>query len=293
MKIAKLSLHQDEDKSFIVHSEVFPFAPFHHHPEYELVLILKGKGKRMVGDNVDRFEENDLIFTGPFLPHQWICDENEAHDSNAFVIQFTYDFLGEKFFEVPENSSLKKFLHDSVRGYNFSGKTKQQIIPILKKMINSSHEVRLYNLFAIFKIFATTHEIIALSSPGSVESFMLKENEKMQKALQYILQNFHNKIHIEDLLEITNMSYPSFYSHFYRSYKMSYKQYLLELRIEYACKLLKNEALNVSEIAYDCGFGNLSNFNRQFRKIKKITPSQFQKQLFEESVGSTAESFTI
>jgi AraC-like DNA-binding protein len=288
MKIAKLSLHQDEDKSFIVHYEHFPFAPFHHHPEYELVLILKGKGRRMVGDSVDRFEENDLIFTGPFLPHQWICDEDKAVSSKAFVIQFSYDFLGDKFFEIPENAGLKKFLHESVRGLNFYGKTKQKIISILLKMIHPDEE-RLYNLFAIFNIFSSTNEFIHLSSLGSNESFMLKENENMQKALQYILQNFHNKILVNDLLDLTNMSYSSFYSHFYRNYKMSYKQYLLEVRIEYACKLLKNENLNVSGVATDCGFGNLSNFNRQFRKIKMITPSQYQKQLFEASPGKVEE----
>lgn len=293
MKIAKLSLHQDEDKSFIVHSEVYPFAPFHHHPEYELVLVLKGKGKRMIGDNVDRFMENDLIFMGPFLPHQWICDPDGALDSKAFVIQFSYDFLGERFFEIPENASLKKFLNESARGFNFYGTTKKQVISILLKMANANHAERLYYLFSIFNIFASSQEVLHLSSIDSLESFTLKENERMRKALQYILQNFHNKINIVELLEITNMSYPSFYSHFYRNYKMSYKQYLLEVRIEYACKLLKNENLNVSEIAYNCGFGNLSNFNRQFRKIKKITPSQYQKQIFEENLGHIAETFTI
>ena len=281
MKIAKLSLHQDEDKSFIVHSEVFPFAPFHHHSEYELVYIMNGKGKRVVGDNVDRFERHDLIFTGPFLPHQWICDEICARESRAFVIQFSYDFLGDKFFEVPENAALRQFLHDSVRGFIFYGKTKQRIISILQKMMKSGHKDRLYSLFSIFSVFASSTENKILASPGSIESFLLKENEKMQKALQYILQNFHNKIHVKELLGITNMSYPSFYSHFLRNYKMSYKRYLLEIRIDYACKLLKNQSYNVSEIAYNCGFGNLSNFNRQFRKIKKLTPSQYQKKLYE------------
>lgn len=280
MKIAKLSLHQDSDKSFIVHHESFPFAPFHHHHEFEMVLIEQGKGKRMVGDNVDRFEENDLVFTGPFLPHQWIPDEDCARDAKAFVIQFAYDFLGDKFFEVPENAGTRKFLQESVTGFTFYGKTKHQIISILLKMKNSTHEERLYYLLSIFRIFSTSMEKIHLSSPGSIEAFMQKDNDKMQKALQYILQNFHNSIHINELLEITNMSYPTFYSHFYRDFKMTYKQYLLGVRLDFACKLLKNKSLSVSEIAYNCGFGNLSNFNRQFKKARKVTPSRYQKQLF-------------
>lgn len=290
MKFAKLSLQHEKNKSFIVHDEVYPFAPFHHHPEYELVLIRKGKGRRMIGDNIDRFDENDLIFMGPYLPHQWICDMTpDIEQSRAFVIQFDFDFLGNKFFDLPENVALKKFLGESVRGYRFFGETRDQIISILVQMMNRSDTERLYDLFSIFKIFSSCHDFLLLSSPDSIDSFSFKENEKMHKALQYILQHFHNKIHVDELLAITNMSYPTFYSHFNRNYKMSYKQYLLDLRIEYACKLLKDDSMSVSEIAFNCGFGNLSNFNRQFRKIKKTTPSNYQKNI----TGQPEEVFMI
>ena len=280
----KTRIKKKKKKIFILTNEVYPVSPLNHHPEYELVLILNGKGKRMVGDNVDRFKENDLVFTGPFLPHQWICDtyqksQPDVHQMKAFVIQFAYDFLGDKFFEIPENASLKKFLIESTRGYEFDGHAKKQIISLLSKMINSNDVERLFDLFSIFKMFASSREFHLLSSPHSIESFLLKENEVMQKALQYILRNFHDRIRIKDLLEITNMSYPSFYSHFMSSYKMSFKKYLLDVRIDYACKLLKDENQNIAEIAYSCGFENLSNFNRQFRRSKNLTPSQFRKQL--------------
>ena len=284
MKIAKIRLLQQPNKSFIVHNERSPFAPWHHHPEYELVLILRGKGRRMVGDNVDRFEENDLVFTGPFLPHQWICDnENSENIENlqneAFVIQFVLGFLGDKFFELPENTLLKKFLCKSSRGYEFYGKSKREIISILQRMFNMNDVERLYALFSVFEIFQASNEYHYLSSPASVEAFLLKDNEPMQKTLQYILQNFQKQIQIKDLLEITNMSYATFYSSFKRAYILPFKDYLLNIRIGYACKLLIDETLNISQIAYDCGFENISNFNRQFKRIKNITPSQFQKQL--------------
>lgn len=238
----------------------------------------------MIGDNVDRFEENDLIFTGPFLPHQWICDVYPpGHPDNfqekAFVIQFVYNFIGEKFFDVPENFTLKKFLGGSVRGYKFFGKVKTQIISVLQKMIKCNDAGRLYGLLSIFELFASTDEFSFLSSPASVESFILKENESMQKALQYIMQNFQKDIQIKDLLEVTNMSYASFYNYFKRSFKTHFKEYLLDIRVDYACKLLNDESVNISEIAYSCGFENLSNFNRKFRRLKNMTPSQFQKQL--------------
>ena len=284
MKIARLRLQQEINKSFIVHNEVYPYAPWHHHPEYELVLELRGRGKRFVGDSVDRFEENDLVFTGPYLPHQWLCDEYppghpEYQQEKAFVIQFSHDFLGEKFFEIPENASLMRFLLQSVRGYKFYGKTREKIMDILLRMKSGGNVERLYGLFSLFEVFSKSNEYYFLSSAVSVKSFMQKENEAMHKALQYILQNFQHKIQIKDLLEITNMSYASFYSLFKRNYNKAFKDYLLDIRIEYACKLLEDESLNISEIAYNCGFENLSNFNRQFRRIKNITPSQFQKQV--------------
>lgn len=284
MKIATIRLLQEPNKSFIVHNERSPFAPWHHHPEYELVLIIKGRGRRMVGDHVDRFEENDLIFTGPYLPHQWICDsENseipESLQNEAFVIQFVHDFLGDKFFEIPEHTLLKKILRESSRGYQFYGKSKSDIILILHKMITMSDIERLYALFSIFEIFQTSHEHHFLSSPASIESFLLEGNEPMQKTLQYILQNFHKQIQIKDLLKVTNMSYATFYSKFKNTYILPFKNYLLNIRIGFACKLLIDETQNMAQIANDCGFENISNFNRQFKKIKGVTPSLFRKQL--------------
>lgn len=296
MKIAKIRLLQESNKSFIVHNERSPFAPWHHHPEYELVLILRGKGRRMVGDHVDRFEENDLIFTGPFLPHQWICDNENCNGQSrmpdeAFVIQFVHDFLGEKFIEAPENIVLRKFLNESSRGYEFYGKSKNEIISILKRMIKMNDVERFYALFSIFEIFQSSKEYHFLSSPASVESFLLKGNEPMQKTLQYILQNFHKQIHIEDLLRITNMSYASFYSHFKTAYIFTFKDYLLNIRIGYACKLLMDDAHTIAQIAEDCGFENLSNFNRQFKRIKKMTPSNYQKKFFRNDKESNGNKY--
>jgi AraC-like DNA-binding protein len=138
---------------------------------------------------------------------------------------------------------------------------------------------RFYALFSIFKIFASTKEYNILSSPAFSEPFWQDESGPMQKALKYILQNFQKQISTRDLLEITNMSNTSFYTAFKQTYRMPFKDYLLSIRVGYACKLLTEGSLNISGIAYDSGFGNISNFNRQFKKIKNITPSQFQEEI--------------
>ena len=284
MKVAKVRLLQEPHKSFIYYKENNPFTKWHHHPEYELCLITKGRGKRMIGDNIDRFENNDLVFIGAFTPHESLCDPEYFDNINGFqgegiVIQFVYDFLGDKFFRLPENSNLNRFVIESSRGYVFFGQTKKQITSLMLKMQDMSDQERLYALFAIFRIFAKTNEYNILSSPAFSGPFWLEDYSSLQKASKYIMQNFQNSINIRDLLKITNMSNTAFYETFKKTYRMPFKDYLLNIRVGYACKLLTEGSHHISEIAYQSGFGNISNFNRQFKKIKGITPSQFQEQI--------------
>ena len=292
MKVAKVRLFQEPDKSFIYYRENNPFTPWHHHPEYELCLITKGRGKRMVGDNIDRFENNDLVFIGSYTPHECLCDPEYFDHRGGFlgegiVIQFVYDFLGENFLKIPENSSLNKFILGSTRGYVFFGRSKKRIISVILEMEKMNDTERFYALLSIFKIFATTNEYRVLSSPAFSEPFWQDESGSMQKALKHILQNFQKHVAIRDLLKITNMSNTSFYASFKQTYRMTFKDYLLNTRVGYACKLLTDASQNISGIAYDSGFGNISNFNRQFKRIKGITPSQFQEQIKKSDFGKS------
>ena len=283
MKVHEIRLFKEPAKSFIFYHEERPFSPWHHHPEYELVFIKKGKGKRMVGDHIDRFEENDLVFVGADIPHEWLCDKEYYLDEDRFlgkgiVVQFLHDFLGDKFFEIPENKSLKNFLLNSSRGFEIYGQCKNQIMSLMQSMLKMSDTEQLYTLFSIFELLSVSDELHPLASSVFLETFRPNNDSPMQKALQFILQNFQNQIQINDLLQITNMSYTTFYNTFKYSYRMSFKSYLMNIRIGYACRLLIDSTQDISEIAYESGFENLSNFNRQFKKIKGVTPSRFQEQ---------------
>jgi AraC-like DNA-binding protein len=147
---------------------------------------------------------------------------------------------------------------------------------------------RIYSLLSIFRIFSTTEEYRILS--GSVQNRQSLNNESgpMQLALKYIMQNFQKPILIKDLLEITGMSNTSFYAKFKRTYRMSFKEYLLNTRVGYACKLLTEGSYSISEVAYKSGFENLSNFNRHFKKIRGVTPTGFQKKAGAAGKGKLA-----
>lgn len=159
MKLENIRLVQEPDKSFIVYHETHPFSRYHNHLEIELVLILKGKGKRIVGDHIDRFKKNDLVLVGQYLPHEWYCDREYYEHPDGFqgegiVYQFVNDFLGSKFFEIPENVSLKRLLDESNRGLKFYKKTKEKIIELMVQNIEHDGIDRLYSLFSIFRILS-------------------------------------------------------------------------------------------------------------------------------------------
>ncbi len=280
MKLVEIRLAQEADKSFIFYSENAPFAKWHNHPEYELVLITKGWGRHSIGDHVDSFEPGKIALIGPYVPHEYLCDaacfENpDDIQSECVVLQFDHTFLGEQFFKLPENNALLKILNDAKYGLKFKKEDECKIADIMIKMKGMNDSERLYALFNIFSHFTNKLEFETLSSPQFTDAFLTVENASMNKVLKYLLQNFQNNIRVSELLSIANMSNSSFCNLFKATYRMTFKDYLLKIRIGYACRQLKEDSTSISEIAYKSGFENLSNFNRQFKKIKKITPKEY------------------
>jgi AraC-like DNA-binding protein len=283
MKLIEIRLPQEQGKSLIFYHETHPFARWHNHPEYEICLITRGRGKRMVGDHIDRFEENDLLFLGPYLPHEWLCDEeyftDQGFNGECIVIQFYENSIGNTFLDLPENINLKNFLFMAGRGCKVIGETCNQIAAMLRKTIAMNNTDRLYTVLAVFRILALKPEYILLASPSFIESFRSKENEPIKKVIQYILQNFQEEIRIQTLLELANMSNTSFCIAFKKTYRMTFQEYLKTVRVGYACRLLTEGIKTISEIAYASGFENISNFNRQFKHVKGLTPSAYKLQV--------------
>ncbi len=265
----------------MVYHETNPFSRWHYHPEYELVLITKGIGKRMVGDNIDRFDEGDLVFLGPNLPHEWLCDDEyyihaKKFQGEGIVIQFIEKFLGATFFEIFENRELKKIMIESQQGCLLKGNIKIMISMIMKKMLTQDAGDNLYSLLNIFKILSNSKDHTLLSSPNFLQTFQSDDYDPMRKVIQFILQNFHEPIQFKNLLKIANMSSTSFSVLFKKTHNMTFKEYLVKIRVGYACRLLGDDDKSISQISFDAGFENLSNFNRLFKKFKGVTPSEFK-----------------
>ncbi len=288
MKSIERRLPQEIDKSFIVFNEVGPYFPYpwHYHPEYELVMIRRSTGRRMVGDHIGHFEEGDLVFMGPLIPHVWVNDPEfvqgkKEYLADAIVIQFVDNFLGQTFMQIPEMKEFRQFLKISDRGMVIKGKAREKINALMEEMLPNNGLQRLSSLFSIFDILSglKKSEYELLASPGSLQNINSNTSDHFNKINEYIMRNFYEDISLPEIASVANMAVTTFCNFFKEHYRVTFVEYLNRVKIGYACKLFSENDVNVVEAAYKSGYNNLSNFNKQFKKLKNMTPSEYRKKL--------------
>lgn len=286
MKAIEMRLPRGYDNSFVVFREKGKFfpAPWHYHPEYELVLVTKSTGRRMVGDHIGYFEDEDLVFLGPGLPHVWVNDTeyNDQSDleADAIVIHFEGSFLGEDFINIPEMENFRKFLKLSSRGMAIKGVTRKKINELMKKMMQADYGMlRLSLLLKIFDVLSDYPEYESLASPGYLlQTRAGNDADRFSKVTEYIMRNFDRDIALPEIAGVANMAMTTFCNFFKKYYGVTFVEYLHAVRIGHACKLLSEKNQDtVIDIAYECGFNNLAHFNRQFKRLKKMTPTEYRK----------------
>jgi AraC-like DNA-binding protein len=261
--------------------------PWHYHKEYELVLINQGKGMRFIGDNVSLFQENDLAFIGSDIPHlyrnnaEYYCDK-EAPKCRSTFIHFTKEFLGNAFFQVPEMVLVRRLLDRSSLALEVQGAAKKYTIEKLKGMYEQSSADRLLSLLEILINLSESHELKPLLSSGYTVN-NTGDTEKINNAFEFILKNYGEKIYEKDIASKLNMSTASFSRYFKQHTRKTFSDYVTEIRIGQACRLLMENNYGISEICYLCGFENLSNFYRHFKRIVGIIPREYRKRFLKAS----------
>jgi AraC-like DNA-binding protein/quercetin dioxygenase-like cupin family protein len=278
-----LKVKKTDAESFSVnhfrYSGSFP-GLWHYHAEYELTLIVKSQGTRFVGDNIDRYAENDLIFIGKNLAHTWkndnAIDATEIPSSEAVVVHFLEDFLGTSFFATPELSALEKFLSISRRGVKITGKTQEKVIAYMYELEFLTGPEKLMKLLQILILLSVSADLILLASDGYSQYINENDNDRLNKVHAYIMNNFKSPIRLTDAADIANMSPTAFSRYFKQRMQKPFSQFVIELKIGYACKLLMQHQFSVLQICYECGFQNVSNFNKLFKNFTELSPKQFQ-----------------
>jgi len=257
--------------------------PLHYHKELELAYILEGYGTRYVGSSIKSFEKGDLVLLGQELTHVWISDEdfykeNTSLLTKAIVIKFNVDFAGDDFFRLQEAHQLNKLFSKALGGLKVNGKTNEDVGNIMRKMLKESPIEQILSLLQILNLISNSNEVQVLSPFDLHKSSNPKEKDRMNKIIQYTTINFTNKISLEEIAKVASLSKSAFCRYFKNTVKMSYNNFLYEIRVQYACKLLLEKEMSTIQVCYEAGFNNPSSFSQIFKRIKGITPSQYRKE---------------
>ncbi len=269
-------ISDDIDKSF--HCRHFEQGYFkyilHHHQEYELTYVLKGSGKRFVGDNISEFKKGDLVFIGPNLPHTWYS----KNQSETLVIQFKENFLGNDFISLPEMRKVKLLFDASVYGLTFSKKISAEVGGKMVELKNATSVKKIIALLDVLEILSSTDDITKLSKKRFPKNLEEKNVNRIDRVFSYINENYTKKISLQKISTIATMNPNSFCRFFKQTTGKSFSVYVADLRIGTACKMLIETDLPISQICYNAGYMNLSNFNRKFLEVKGTSPRNYRKE---------------
>lgn len=272
------------NSSFSIREDIYPYLynHWHYHPEVELTFIRKGKGMRLVGTSMEKFEDGDLILLGSALPHVWRSDDIyfkgvQGLHIEAIAIHFRENFWGDEFLRLPEMLPVKKLLEESKRGLRITGKTSRMIIRKMEEALKATDAIRISLLLEMLHTIALSKEYSFLSTAGYAKAYDVADMDRINLVYAYTFNNFQKHISIKKVATAVNISPHSFCRYFKTRTMKSYWQFLMEVRLGYACKLLIENKKSIAGICYDCGFNNLSNFNRHFKSLLKMTPKQYMK----------------
>nr|WP_295930271.1 helix-turn-helix domain-containing protein [uncultured Dyadobacter sp.] len=285
MKPQLLKVPKGLQKSFSIRRDVvlYFYNRWHYHPELELIHIEQGSGTQFVGDNIRSFQSGDLLLIGPNLPHYWRCDEKYFQRESklyaqATVVHFSEDIFGKTFLGLPENKAIHDLLLKACLGLKILGEGTDKVKILLHELLNQTNGNPIISLLQILETLAQCGEIKMLSNTQYQNEYDQYDTDRINHIYQYSISNFQKKISIEEISEVANISPHSFCRYFKSRSRKTYSQFLLELRIGHACKLLSETRIPVAQVCFESGFNNFANFNKYFKIHTGKNPMQYQKE---------------
>lgn len=271
-------------QSFSVRHDKLPhfLKLWHHHHELELVWVLKGEGTLFIGDSMEPFGPGDLVLLGDYLPHKWQNDpeyfEEKGKIAEGIIIHFEKNFLSNAINETVEFRCLSNLLRSSGRGIRFLGTSKEEAPKRISKLLDTPPGLdRMIYLLDMLRILASENELDFITSPGYKDSIYEKD-VKLKKVNNYVMNHFQSQIRLCHVADEVCMNTAAFCRYFKKVTNMTFLNYLTEIRIGYACKLLQgDDHATIAGICYESGFNNLSHFNQKFKQHTGQTPSTYMK----------------
>ena len=285
MRPQLLKVSKDPQCSFSVRHDIVPYINnrWHLHSELELIHFKKGEGTQFIGDNIKRFKSGDVVLVGANLPHYWRFDdiffEEEAKGmTDIRVVHFSENFLGEEFLQLPENNNIRAVFDKAKRGLQIQGKERQKIAEILEQLLFVEGTQRIILMIEALAIISSGKQFSILSSIGFKPDNLVQESDRINAIYEYSLKNFKRKIQLEEIAEVANISPNSFCRYFKSKTRKTYSQFLIELRVGHACKLLIENNQCLKRLCYESGFNNFTSFHKYFKTITGKSPLIYQKE---------------
>ena len=251
---------------------------WHYHPEYEICLTLNSYGQRYIGDDIAEYGDLDLVLLGPDLPHTWHSKGLVSAGKHlTYVAQLPRAWI-DAVAQMPELKSLADLLIRSRRGVQFSCLTAVQCRARFEAMLDATPMQRLLWLLEILQLMLGDSAAHTIASDGYVPvNFSDSATEKIDRVIAYIHQHYTNDLCAEQMANLAHMSTNHFHRFFKRRTEQTFTEYVNQLRIGKACSLLLTTDFPISAVSYNCGFNNISNFNRRFLQLKQCTPREFKR----------------
>ncbi|MRG45253.1 helix-turn-helix domain-containing protein [Chitinophaga sp. SYP-B3965] len=253
---------------------------FHAHPELELVLILEGYGKRIIGDKVEPFESGDMVFIGSNVPHIWLSDpafykEDPSLKSRVIVTYFNPSIFQQMFDSVKEFEGIREMIAQASKGIKIFGETRRIIAEKLEHLAAVKGFEKIEALLRIMHLISISSEKVFIADT-EVNEFENQHSDKLMDVITFIKCNLHEQISLKQVAGIACLTEQSFCRYFKKRTKMSFSQYLLELRMNHARKVLIESDKPISEVASMCGYNSSSHFCKVFRDYTGQSPYQYK-----------------
>ena len=278
----QIKLNPDESFYIGIFQDHIDKSHWHYHQEFELSFITEGSGKRLVGDSIEAFHPGDLIFIGPRIPHVWFSEESRGRQHSGRTLESVYmlfnnDILPAGLTGLPEFDHVRKAVNLSERGIRITGTTLNEVSKIMLQLPYLNHIKRLMFFYEIMDLIGRSDSFSYLASAEYVKTKFKTTNSRVNHIHEFLMKNYQNDIDLHEVADIVHMAPASACRFFKSSTGLTIFEYLNKIKIDYSCQLLLNTDLNIVDISYDCGFNNLSHFNKQFRKFINKTPTQFRE----------------
>lgn len=280
--LEEIKLNPEESFFIGIFQDHIDKSRWHYHQEYELSFITEGSGKRIVGDSVEEFHPGDLIFIGPRIPHVWFPDsahkrQHSGRTLESVYLLFNQDILPASMTSLPEFGHIRKAMQLAERGLKITGETLNEVSRIMLQLPYMDKLKRLMLFYEIMDLIGKSDSFSYLASADYVKTKFETNNTRVNRIHEFLMKNYQNDIDLKEVAEIAHMAPASLCRFFKGVTGLTIFEYLNKIKIEFSCKLLLNTDLNILDISYDCGFNNLSHFNKQFKKFIGSTPTQFRK----------------